>query len=255
MEKEGTRLLRECLGSVTHCPPPAGSFLGLRTVEIDTSLTEQLSADLASLFLEALRSSTYGHRDASSPNRWRAPLVDISAHDRHRRPTLISSSSKTGVSLGARFLALRQRRYERSPPPARLKSSSLDSDKSQDAPLRVSNRIHTSASGGDMAKKRAARYPGHKSGKARCATTVPATEHVQVFGRTRPSHSGTYPIHGEPERDTHFWPLPPPTGAAPFHLDRRFLPVTTKRLSARRSSPFNGTMGGIKNGIDNADFS
>ena len=247
--------MRKCPGRVTHCPPPAGPFLGLRTVEIDTSLTEQLCADLASLFLEALRSLTYGHRDASSPNRWRAPLVDISAHDRHRRPTLISSSSKTGVSLGARFLALRQRRYERSPPPARLKSSSLDSDKSHDAPLRVSNRIHTSASGGDMAKKRAARYPGRKSGKARCATTVPATEHVQVFGRTRPSHSGTYPIHGEPERDTHFWPLPPPTGAAPFHLDRRFLPVTTKRLSARRSSPFNGTMGGIKNGIDNADFS
>jgi hypothetical protein len=39
-----------------------------------------------------------------------------------RRPRLISSSSKTGVSVGARFLALRQRRYERSPPPARPES-------------------------------------------------------------------------------------------------------------------------------------
>src|SRR5215510_10434621 len=48
MEKEGTRLLRECPGRVTHCPLPAGPFLGLRTVKIDTSLTEQLSADLAS---------------------------------------------------------------------------------------------------------------------------------------------------------------------------------------------------------------
>ena len=61
-----------------------------------------------------------------------------------------------------------------------------------------------------MAKKRAARYPGRRSGKARCATTVPATEHVQVFGRTRPSHSGTYAIHEEPEGETHILAAPAP---------------------------------------------
>jgi len=88
-----------------------------------------------------------------------------------------------------------------------------------------------------MAKKRAARYPGRKSGKARRATTVPATEHVHVSGRTRPSHSGTYPIHGEPERDTHVRPLPSPTGVAPFHLDLR---------SALSSSDYQAIVGAKK---------
>jgi len=51
-----------------------------------------------------------------------------------RRPLLISSSSKTGVSVGARFLALRQRRYERSPPPARPES------RREEAPLSMGPR-------------------------------------------------------------------------------------------------------------------
>ncbi len=108
-----------------------------------------------------------------------------------------------------------------------------------------------------MAKKGAARYSGRKSGKARRATTLPATEHVHVFGRTRPSHSGTYLIHGEPKRDTHFRPLPLPTSAAPFHLDLRSALSSSdyQAIVGAKKLTFQWDHGRDQNGIDNADFS
>ena len=71
-----------------------------------------------------------------------------------------------------------------------------------------------------------------------------------VFGRTRPSHAGRHPVHLKPTRDTHFRPLPPPTGQAPFRLNLKdILPakdyasiVKRKRLTFH----LNGDMGGIK---------
>ena len=69
-----------------------------------------------------------------------------------------------------------------------------------------------------------------------------------VFGRQRPSASG-FPITMEQARDTHFRPLPPPTGNEPFHLDLKdILPddqykaiVQAKKLICH----INGDMGGI----------
>jgi hypothetical protein len=69
-----------------------------------------------------------------------------------------------------------------------------------------------------------------------------------VFGRERPSASG-FPITMEQTRDTHFRPLPPPTGDEPFHLDLKdILPddqyksiVKAKKLICH----INGDMGGI----------
>jgi len=77
---------------------------------------------------------------------------------------------------------------------------------------------------------------------------------VYTFGRTRPSHTGKYPIHAQPERDTHFRPLPKPTGTAPFHLDLgSILPPATYQAivkAKRLTFHLNGDMGGIKNGMD-----
>jgi len=70
-----------------------------------------------------------------------------------------------------------------------------------------------------------------------------------VFGRARPSASGAHPIHMEPERDTHFRPLPPPTGRPPFRLDLKSVisAASYRDIVARKKLTFhlNGDMGGI----------
>ncbi len=70
-----------------------------------------------------------------------------------------------------------------------------------------------------------------------------------VFGRTRPSHGNKFTIHTKPKRDTHFRPLPPPTGKAPFQLNlKSILPAKDyAAIVARKKLTFhlNGDMGGI----------
>jgi hypothetical protein len=70
-----------------------------------------------------------------------------------------------------------------------------------------------------------------------------------VFGRARPSRGGAYPIHTQPERDTHFRDLPPPTGSAPFHLDLKDIisESSYQTISDKKKLTFhlNGDMGGI----------
>jgi acid phosphatase type 7 len=70
-----------------------------------------------------------------------------------------------------------------------------------------------------------------------------------VFGRVRPSHDGDFQLNGQTVRVTTFRDLPPPTGAAPYHLDLRdIIPasayeqiVTANKLVLH----FNGDIGGI----------
>jgi hypothetical protein len=70
-----------------------------------------------------------------------------------------------------------------------------------------------------------------------------------TFSRTRPSQSGTFPIHTKAVRDTHFRDLPPATGKAPFHLDlKAVLDAATYQAivkSKKLTFHFNGDMGGI----------
>jgi hypothetical protein len=80
--------------------------------------------------------------------------------------------------------------------------------------------------------------------------TQPVAGHPpHVFGRTRPSQTGTYPIHMQPARDTHFRDLPPPTGREPFHLDlKTILPADDYQAITKKKKltfHFNGDMGGI----------
>jgi len=80
--------------------------------------------------------------------------------------------------------------------------------------------------------------------------TTPVTGHPpHVFGRTRPSQTGAYPIHMAPARDTHFRDLPPPTGHEPFHLDlKTILPAAAYQAIVDKKKltfHFNGDMGGI----------
>jgi hypothetical protein len=100
-------------------------------------------------------------------------------------------------------------------------------------------------------KKRA---KAKSSAPRRGSDNARAAEATHVFGRMRPSQSGKYPIHVEPERDTKFRPLPPPTGASPFHLDlKTILPASDYQaiVSAKKLTfHLNGDMGGIKNGMD-----
>jgi hypothetical protein len=42
-----------------------------------------------------------------------------------------------------------------------------------------------------------------------------------VFGRVRPSHNGGFQLNGKTVRVTTFGDLPPPSGAASYHLDLR----------------------------------
>jgi len=99
-----------------------------------------------------------------------------------------------------------------------------------------------------------------KAAKAKRATVTRAVSsqvasgNVHSFGRSRPSHSGKYPIHTTPERDTHFRPLPPSTGPAPFRLDLKSVisAADYQAITSARKMAFhlNGDMGGIKNGMD-----
>ena len=70
-----------------------------------------------------------------------------------------------------------------------------------------------------------------------------------VFGRARPSASGQHPIHMQPERDTHFRPLPAPTGQPPFRLDLKSVIAAAnyRDIVASKKLTFhlNGDMGGI----------
>jgi hypothetical protein len=80
--------------------------------------------------------------------------------------------------------------------------------------------------------------------------TQPVPGHrPHVFGRTRPSQTGTHPIHMQPVRDTHFRDLPPPTGHEPFHLDlKTILPADDYQTISKKKKltfHFNGDMGGI----------
>ncbi|MFD8997867.1 metallophosphoesterase family protein [Streptomyces abikoensis] len=74
-----------------------------------------------------------------------------------------------------------------------------------------------------------------------------AGEHV--FARERPSAG----LHMEPPRDTHFRPLPSPTGAAPFRLDlSNVLDARTYAAIAEAGSltfHMNGDMGGIQDAV------
>jgi hypothetical protein len=77
---------------------------------------------------------------------------------------------------------------------------------------------------------------------------------VHLFGRTRPSHSGKFPIHVEPERDTHFRALPKATGPSPYRLDLKSIISAGDYADIKREKKLtfhvNGDMGGIKQGMD-----
>src|SRR5579862_4747393 len=49
-------------------------------------------------------------------------------------------------------------------------------------------------------------------------TTI-RTSKGHAFGRNRPGSDGSFALHTQPERNTTFRPLPPPTGKPPYHLD------------------------------------
>jgi hypothetical protein len=102
------------------------------------------------------------------------------------------------------------------------------------------------------ARKKSVRKKRATTRKA--ASTEAASPPVHAFGRARPSHSGKYPIHAAPERDTKFRPLPQPTGPTPFHLDLESVisPSDYQSIANARKLTFhlNGDMGGIKNGMD-----
>ncbi|HVN90685.1 MAG TPA: metallophosphoesterase [Candidatus Binataceae bacterium] len=76
---------------------------------------------------------------------------------------------------------------------------------------------------------------------------------AHVFGRTRPSHGGRFPIHRTQERDTHFRDLPDPTGAEPFHLDLKDIIAADdyQTIVRKKTLTFhlNGDMGGIVYGV------
>jgi Icc-related predicted phosphoesterase len=78
-------------------------------------------------------------------------------------------------------------------------------------------------------------------------------EPVHSFGRTRPSQTGAYPIHVQPERDTKFRPLPPSTGPEPFHLNLGSIIASADYQSIvgakKLTLHVNGDMGGIKFGM------
>jgi len=70
-----------------------------------------------------------------------------------------------------------------------------------------------------------------------------------VFGRARPSQSGTYSLHTTPPRNTHYRELPEPTGQSPFHLDLATIipPQQYKAIVQKKKLVLhmNGDMGGI----------
>jgi Icc-related predicted phosphoesterase len=99
----------------------------------------------------------------------------------------------------------------------------------------------------------AARPKSSKSGAGKKTPARSSSGAVHNFGRTRPSDSGGFPIHLQPERDTAFRPLPKPTGAAPFRLDLASVisRADYQAIVAARKLTFhvNGDMGGIKFGV------
>ena len=72
---------------------------------------------------------------------------------------------------------------------------------------------------------------------------------THVFGQTRPSQGGAFPLHKKTVRDVSYRELPPPTGEPPFRLDLKSILadadyqaiVKAKKLTFH----FNGDMGGI----------
>jgi acid phosphatase type 7 len=75
-----------------------------------------------------------------------------------------------------------------------------------------------------------------------------ATTSGHSFGRPRPSTDNPK-LHIKPQRDTHFRPLPPPTGQDPFQLDLAAIlpPPAIRAISSARKLTFhlNGDLGGI----------
>jgi len=75
------------------------------------------------------------------------------------------------------------------------------------------------------------------------------------FARKRPilTKPGTYPVHLEAKRDTHFRPLPAPTGQAPFRLDLADVLSAEDHKAIVDSGKlifhFNGDMGGIRDAM------
>ncbi|HLG47039.1 MAG TPA: metallophosphoesterase [Reyranella sp.] len=98
-----------------------------------------------------------------------------------------------------------------------------------------------------------AKRPIRRAGPSRTGPATPS-DGVHTFGRIRPTHAGKYPIHTTNERDTHFRPLPKPTGAAPYRLDLRSIlsPSDYGAIASAKKLTFhlNGDMGGIKMGMD-----
>jgi Icc-related predicted phosphoesterase len=79
-----------------------------------------------------------------------------------------------------------------------------------------------------------------------------AARPVHQFGKARPSGDGNFRTHVSTPmevRDTHFRPLPPPTGNAPYHLDlASVLPANDlSQIANAKKLTFhvNGDMGGI----------
>jgi predicted phosphodiesterase len=104
------------------------------------------------------------------------------------------------------------------------------------------------------ARRRGTRRTSPGTGPANAPPSEPIPQTNHTFGRSRPSHSGHFPIHTVPERDVAFRPLPDPTGTAPFHLDLKSIisPSDYQAIVGARKLTFhlNGDMGGIKNGMD-----
>lgn len=71
-----------------------------------------------------------------------------------------------------------------------------------------------------------------------------------LFGRPRPSETGAFPLHITPKRDTHFRPLPKPTGKPPYQLDLKTIlrPADYQKIVQKKRITFhlNGDMGGIQ---------
>jgi hypothetical protein len=74
-----------------------------------------------------------------------------------------------------------------------------------------------------------------------------------AFGRPRPGADGSFALHREPDRNTSFRQLPPPTGPAPYRLDLKSIisAADYQTIVQKRKLTFhlNGDMGGIKYGV------
>jgi len=79
---------------------------------------------------------------------------------------------------------------------------------------------------------------------------MPKKTHAHQFARPRPSAKGKYPLHIQPQRNTHYRNLPKPTGSYPFELDlKTILPPDHYKAIVQKKKlvlHMNGDMGGIK---------